>query len=95
MKRGSLFVLLLAACATQKRPEQDPPANRDDVTSALYQQFDLTLARHESLRGDETAAGQVERQELAQLADEIAMKIVRIDPNADVQQLIERLERTR
>ena len=36
-----------------------------------------------------------DRDELAQLADEIAMKIVRIDPRADVQKLIARLERTR
>jgi hypothetical protein len=93
MNRHALCAALLAAaCAAPPKAHEDPPADRADVTHALYVQLELTLARHAAIGGDDSAEAARERAELARAADEIAMKIVHIDPNADVEGLIARLE---
>jgi hypothetical protein len=86
---------LLGACQSGKPLPEDPPASREDVTAALQDQLDLVLARHDALAGSEDPAALEERHELARLADEIALRLVRIDPEADVEELKAKLERTR
>jgi hypothetical protein len=88
-------VALAAACRSSRPLPEEPPASREDVTEALYEQLDLVLARHDALEGVEEPAAREEQQELARLADEIALRIVRIDPAADVDALKAKLERTR
>lgn len=88
----ALLLLALASCAA--RPPEDReelPANRSDVAMSLYRQLDLVIARHDDL-GDDPGSER-EREELRRLAHEIAVRIVRIDPNADVRALVEKVER--
>ncbi|MHC5043187.1 MAG: hypothetical protein ACYTGI_12525 [Planctomycetota bacterium] len=85
--------LLLAACATQAPVQEELPANRDDVTAALYAQLARVLDRHAALAKNESEAAARERAELRRLADEIAVRIVSIDRDADVDALVEQLER--
>jgi len=94
MRRAAACVLL-AACATQAPVQEELPANRDDVTVALYDQLARVLERHAAIANEEGAEAARERTELRRLADEIAVRIVRIDPSADVDALVEQLERTR
>ncbi len=94
MRRAAACVLL-AACATQAPVQEELPANRDDVTVALYEQLARVLERHAAIANEEGEEAARERTELRRLADEIAVRIVRIDPSADVDALVEQLERTR
>jgi hypothetical protein len=87
--------LLLAACASRAPVQEELPANRDDVTAALYAQLARVLERHAALANDESPAAARERAELRRLADEIAVRIVGIDRDADVDKLVDQLERTR
>ncbi|MHC4136063.1 MAG: hypothetical protein ACYTDU_12685 [Planctomycetota bacterium] len=92
--RRAAACLLLAACATRAPVQEELPANRDDVTAALYAQLARVLERHAAIAGDESAAAARERTDLRRLADEIAVRIVRTDPDADVDALVEQLRRT-
>jgi len=94
MRRAAACVLL-AACATQAPVQEELPANRDDVTVALYEQLARVLERHAAIADEKGAAAAHERAELRRRADEIAVRVVRIDPSADVDALVEQLERTR
>jgi hypothetical protein len=87
--------LLLAACASQAPVEEELPANRDDVTAALYAQLARVLDRYTALANDDSPAAARERVELRRLADEIAVRIVGIDRDADVGKLVDQLERAR
>jgi hypothetical protein len=93
--RRAVAGLVLAACATQAPVQEELPANRDDVTAALYAQLTRVLDRHAAIAGDESEAATRERKELKRLAEEIAVRIVSIDRNADADALVEQLERAR
>jgi hypothetical protein len=95
MRRATAACLLLAACATPTPDQEELPANRDDVAAALYEQLARVLDRHAAIADDESEAAARERAELRRLADEIAVRIVRIDPDADVDALVEQLGRAR
>ena len=95
MRAAALLLLAAAGCRSPQPPPEDPPANRRDVTAALHEQLDLVLQRHAELAESEEPEDREERQELARLADEIALRIVRIDPDADVEALKAKLEQTR
>jgi hypothetical protein len=90
-----LLFALFCACATAPEPEEPQAASRDDVRQALYRQFDLVLARRREIGHEEGEAAVREREELDRLADEIAMQIVRLDPDADVDVVLRELERSR
>lgn len=94
MRRAAACVLL-AACASQAPVQEELPANRDDVTAALYAQLARVLDRHAAIEGDESAAAARERTELRRLAEDIAERIVGIDRDADVDALVEQLRRAR
>jgi hypothetical protein len=87
-----LQLMLLFACATQAPEQAELPANRDDVTAALYAQLARVLDRHAALAKDESDGAVRERAELRRMADEIAVRIVSIDRNADVDALVKQLE---
>ncbi len=95
--RGAAQVLLLLAlaCSSPAPPPEELPARRQDVAAALYEQLDLVLARHEALEGEPGPEAERERRALARLAGEITFRLARLDPNADVADLLNRLERTR
>ena len=95
MRPAPLLITLLAACAATPPAGDEVPADRRDVAGALYQQFDEVLERRAEIRDDGSEEAQREREELDRLADEIAVRIVRIDPDADVDRLVKRLERAR
>ena len=94
MKRTALM-LLLAACASRPSTPTTAAASRADVTASLYQQFDLVLARQAELADATDGAATRERAELLRLAAEIAIRIVRIDPQADGNALVDRIEQAR
>ena len=75
--------------------QEELPANRDDVAAALYAQLARVLDRHAAIAGEESEAATRERAELLRLADEIAVRIVSIDRDADVDALVEQLRRAR
>jgi len=85
-----LGLLPLAGCRSTAPDESELPARRDDVTLALYRQLDLVLARRAELADEPDAAR--ERERLTRLAGEIALRIARIDADADVRALLERIE---
>jgi hypothetical protein len=85
----------LLACTARETEPDDPPAQRADVIAALYRQLDLTIARYEEIEEDPGPAAASEREELSARAHAIALKIVRVDPDADVQTLTARVERVR
>jgi len=66
-------------------------ASRAEVTLALYQQLEFVLERHDELLDDLESSAQAEREELVRLAAEIAVRIVRVDPEADVDSLVARM----
>lgn len=88
-----LLSVMVAACSATAPEQEELPANRDDVTAALYAQLAQVLERHAAIAGDESEAAARERAELRRLADEIAVRIVRVDPDADVDALVQQLER--
>jgi len=92
MRRVAVLALL-AACVTRAPVQEEVPASREDVTASLYKQLDLVLARQAEIEND--PAANAEREELLRLAAEIAVRIVRIDPDADVRHLVHRVERAR
>jgi hypothetical protein len=87
----SLLLLCAAACTTAQPSDTEIEAKREDVTASLYRQLDLVLARQEELATERTQAALHERSDLLRLAAEIAIRIVRIDPQADGQRLVERI----
>ena len=87
----ALLLLALASCAARPPEDEELPANRSDVAMSLYRQLDLVIARHDELGSG--PGSEREREELRRLAHEIAVRIVRIDPNADVRALVEKVER--
>ena len=95
MKRA-LALLLLAACTSTPQHPPAASASRADVTASLYLQLDLVLARQAELavHNDDDAAMR-ERADLLRLAAEIAIRIVRIDPQANGDALVERIEKAR
>ncbi len=90
-----LPLLLLAGCSAPSDREERVAADRQDVTHALYVQLDEVLARRKAIANEEGEALERERADLDRLADEIAKRIVRLDPNADVDVLVRRLEQSR
>lgn len=89
------LLLLLGACAGTAERDERVAADRKDVQHALYRQLDGVLARRQAIAGEEGEAAAREREELDRLADEIAVRIVRLDPDADVDALVRRLEQSR
>lgn len=76
------LVLANVSCRTPQ-PEPEPAtATRAEVTDALYRQLELVLERHDNLVLKKTAATADEQGILVELATEIAIRIVRIDPRA-------------
>lgn len=90
-----LLLLLLGACASTKEPGERVAADREDVKHALHRQFDDVLARREAIADEEGEDAAREREELKALANRIAERIVRLDPDADVDVLVRRLEKMR
>jgi hypothetical protein len=88
---GLLIAVVVATTLTacQSRPESEEPATatRAEVTLALWRQFRYVRARHEELEADESEAAREERKELERLALEIALRILRVDPDADLEGL--------
>ncbi len=95
MRALLLLLLLLAGCAAAPDSDERVAADREDVKRALYRQLDEVLARRQALAGEEGEAAARERDDLDRLADEIAVRIVRLDPDADVDVLVRRLEQSR
>ena len=96
--RASLLgclVLAPIACKTSPPPEEPATASRAEVTLALYRQLHLVLERHDELGTKETDLARDEQDELVRLAAEIAVRIVRVDPEADVDGLVFRMLNSR
>ncbi|MGH7163686.1 MAG: hypothetical protein ACREID_09390 [Planctomycetota bacterium] len=93
--RAALLALLVTACASRFEAPEELPASREDVTAALYRQLDLVLARQAALAAKAEPEAARERAELLRLAAEIAVRIVRVDPQANVAALVERVEAAR
>jgi hypothetical protein len=89
----SPLLLLLAACAAPHEADERVAADRRDVTQALHRQFDEVLARRDAIADEPGDGATRERTELDDLAQRIAERIVRLDPDADVDALVRRLER--
>ena len=70
-------------------------ASRAEVTIALYEQLQLVLERHDALVNEIDSSAQAEREELVRLAAEIAVRIVRVDPKADVDAIVDRMSSLR
>jgi len=94
LPRGPLL-LLLAACSSTRDGDERVAADREDVKHALYVQLDEVLARRKAIAKEEGEAAAREREDLDRLADEIAVRIVRLDPDANVDTLVKRLEQSR
>ena len=78
-----LAVALSTIACRAPQPEPGPAtATREDVVEALHSQLELVIERRDELAPDESAAAQNEREILAELAVEIAVRIVQIDPHA-------------
>jgi len=93
--RAGLFVaLLVAACGAPAVRDEPAAAEREDVCAALYRQLDEVLARRVAIEAEDETATR-EREELGRLADDIAVRIVRLDPDADVDAIVRRLEQSR
>jgi len=92
---ASGVLLLFGACRSAPAPEETPTASRAEVTIALYSQLQMVLERHNTLSENVDPAAQAEREQLVRLAAEIAVRIVRVDPEADVAQLVDRMETLR
>jgi hypothetical protein len=82
VRRAALLLALAAACATPAPESGDIPANRADVTAALYRQLEMVLERRAEIEGADSPSAEREREELNRLAAEITLRILRIDPDA-------------
>ena len=98
MRRKGLCLLVAlvaigiqAACHTPPPPEEPTTASRSEVTAALYSQLQLVLERYDELGDSDSEAARDEQDELVRLAAEIAVRIVRVDPEADVNGLVFRM----
>ena len=91
------LAVVVGCTACRSAPESEAPAtaSRTEVTLALYRQLQFVLDRHDRLTTDLDSAAQAEREELVRLAAEIAVRIVRVDPDADVDRLVERMAELR
>jgi flagellar biosynthesis/type III secretory pathway protein FliH len=87
-----LPLILLAACAAPEEGDERVAADRKDVTHALHRQFDEVVARRDALENEPGEEAARTRDELNSLAHEIAEHIVRLDPEADVDTLVQRLK---
>jgi len=87
-----LLACVAAGCASRTIDEDGLPARRADVTAALYRQLDLVIDWRVELAANRDEDTARERERLSRLADEIALRIVRIDPDVDLQRLQEKLE---
>jgi hypothetical protein len=87
-----LPLLLLAACAAPREADERVAADRRDVTQALHLQFDEVIARRDAIATEPGDGAARERAELDDLAHRIAERIVRLDPDANVDDLLRRLE---
>jgi hypothetical protein len=93
---SAAFLLLVAAgCQAPVEPDEPATASRAEVTLALYRQLEFVLRRHDILATELQRESQLEREELVRLAAEIAVRIVRVDPEADVDALVLRMESLR
>jgi len=92
---GLALPLALACCAAAPHEPRDLPATRADVADALRMQFELVLARGDRLRERGGPADEAERDELRRLANEIAERLVRVDPQSRARVLAARLESMR
>ncbi|MHC4931108.1 MAG: hypothetical protein ACYTGV_02835 [Planctomycetota bacterium] len=95
MRRFLPLLLLAAACASTPSTPTEVPASEADVTASLYKQLELVLHRQAELEGASTEEAKEERAELLRLAAEIAVRIARMDPQADIPALIEQVESAR
>jgi len=95
LPRSPLVLLLLGACAAPQKTDERVAADREDVQHALWRQFDEVLARHQAIADEKGEEAEHERAELEALANKIAQRIVRLDPDADVNVLLRRLEEMR
>jgi len=86
------FLLLLGACAAPQKGDERVAADREDVKHALERQFDEVITRHEEIENEPGEDAEREREQLEALANKIAQRIVRLDPDADVNVLLRRLE---
>jgi len=88
-RKGLCLLLALAAChAPPPEPDEPATASRQEVTLALHRQLQLVLERYQQLATDNSEFAREEQDELVRLAAEIAVRIVRIDPKADVDGLV-------
>jgi hypothetical protein len=87
-----LPLFLLAACAAPADRDERVAADRKDVTHALYRQLDEVLAQRNALAKEPGEDAARTRDELDALAQQIAEHIVRLDPEADVDALVQRLK---
>ena len=89
--RGLPF-FLLAACSSPAERDERVAADRKDVTHALYRQLDEVLEQRDALAKESGEEAARTRAELNDLARDIAEHIVRVDPQADINVLVQRLK---
>ena len=85
--KGLWLLFTLAACQAPLPPEEPATASRAEVTLALYAQLQLVRERHAALAAADSEAAREEQDQLVRLAAEIAVRIFRVDPEADVEGL--------
>lgn len=89
MRANGLWLLLaLAACQAPPPPEEPATASLAEVTHALRRQLELVLERRVVLSDADSESARAEQDQLLRLAEDIAIRIVRVDPHADVDALI-------
>jgi len=81
---GAALATLLTACQSAPPEEEPATATRAEVALALRRQLHYVRERHETLRDDDSPEARAEKEELVRLAMEIALRILRIDPEADL-----------
>ena len=93
--RAALVMVLLAACASKPPQHDEVHASRADVTASLYRQLEFVLEQQSALADQVDDAAMAERAQLLRLAIDIAVSIVRIDPDADRDILADRINDAR
>ncbi|MHC4939615.1 MAG: hypothetical protein ACYTHK_11645 [Planctomycetota bacterium] len=86
--KGLWLLLALAACKAPPVEEEPATASRAEVTHALHQQWELVCERLDLLATADPEEVRAEQLQLVRLAAEIAVRIVRVDPHADVDALV-------